>query len=268
MHDVADHRAGRRGDHADHLGQEGQRFLVRRVEQAFGGERLAALLQHRHEGAEAGELDLLDHDLVARRAGIGGEAAGADDFEPGLRLDLQPLRRAAPYDGVEDGLVVLQVEIDMAGGVEFQSGNLAAHAHEGEGILHRALERRGNLADGIFRQVGEGLGGGLGHESEHTLRRLVMPSRGAADRTERHSGSHGRSKASSGRDVYTIVPTSHRSSRSAHHDVDIGFAARPPRHGHLGRGREVEAPRTGQEFAAAPSVRRTLAIVPEEPNRS
>ena len=41
MQNVADHRAGRRGDHADDARQIGQRQLALRVEQAFGGERRA-----------------------------------------------------------------------------------------------------------------------------------------------------------------------------------------------------------------------------------
>ena len=52
MQDVADHRAGRRGDDADHLRQERQELLARLVEQAFGGELALALLQQRHQRAE------------------------------------------------------------------------------------------------------------------------------------------------------------------------------------------------------------------------
>ena len=43
VEDVADHRAGRRGDDADHPRQERQLALARGVEQPFGGQRPAAL---------------------------------------------------------------------------------------------------------------------------------------------------------------------------------------------------------------------------------
>ena len=99
-------------------GRNGSFFLRARVEQAFGGELLLALLQHRHQRAEAGQLDLLDDDLVARRAGIGRDPAGADDLEPRFRLHAAARARSAPDDGVQDRLVVLEVEIDMAGGLE------------------------------------------------------------------------------------------------------------------------------------------------------
>ena len=64
MQDVADHRAGGRGDDADDARQIGQRLLARRVEQAFGGEHLLALLEQRHERADAGGLELVDDDLI------------------------------------------------------------------------------------------------------------------------------------------------------------------------------------------------------------
>ena len=68
MQDVADHGAGRRSDDADHLRQPGQELLARFVEQAFGGELPLALLHQRHQRADAGGLERLDHDLVFRRA--------------------------------------------------------------------------------------------------------------------------------------------------------------------------------------------------------
>ena len=56
MEDVADDRTRRRGDDADHLGQEGQRPLARGIEEALGRELLAALLEQLQQGALAGEL--------------------------------------------------------------------------------------------------------------------------------------------------------------------------------------------------------------------
>ena len=64
MQDVADDGAGRRGDDADHRGQERQQLLARLVEQALGGELLLALLEQRHQRAEPGRLQRLDDDLV------------------------------------------------------------------------------------------------------------------------------------------------------------------------------------------------------------
>ena len=69
------------------VGQIGQELLARLVEQPFGGELALALLQQRHQGADAGGLQRLDDDLVVRTAGIGGEPPGGDHLEPVLRLD-------------------------------------------------------------------------------------------------------------------------------------------------------------------------------------
>ena len=57
VQDVADDGAGRRGDDADHARQKRERALARLVEQALGGEPAAALLEQRHERADAGGLD-------------------------------------------------------------------------------------------------------------------------------------------------------------------------------------------------------------------
>ena len=59
---------GGRGDHADDLRQEGQGPLARGVEQALGRQLPAPLLEQRHQRADAGGLDALDHELILRAA--------------------------------------------------------------------------------------------------------------------------------------------------------------------------------------------------------
>ena len=80
VEDVADHRAGRRGDDSDDPRQERQPALSLRREQSFRGERLAPLLEQREQRALARDLHPLDDDLVFRPARIGGELAGGDDL--------------------------------------------------------------------------------------------------------------------------------------------------------------------------------------------
>ena len=80
VEDVADHRAGRRGDDADDPRQERQLALALGREQAFGGERLAAFFEQREQRALARELHPLDDDLVFGAPRIGGELAGRDDL--------------------------------------------------------------------------------------------------------------------------------------------------------------------------------------------
>ncbi len=56
-------------------GRKGSGLLRACVEQALGGEHLLALLEQRHQRANAGGLELVDDDLIFRFVGIGGDAA-------------------------------------------------------------------------------------------------------------------------------------------------------------------------------------------------
>ena len=76
MQDVADHRAGRRGDDADDARQEGQQLLARGVEQALLGELAPPRFEQRHQRADARRLQRFDDDLIGGLAGEGGELAG------------------------------------------------------------------------------------------------------------------------------------------------------------------------------------------------
>ena len=96
VQNVADDRAGRRRHHADHPRQERNLALARGVEQPLRGELLSPRLEERHQRADAGELQLLDDDLVARLAGKGGELSGRDDFDALLGLDLHADEGGAP----------------------------------------------------------------------------------------------------------------------------------------------------------------------------
>ena len=164
VQDVADHRAGGRGDHADDLGQIGQRPLAFLGEQALGGELALALLQQLEQRALAGQLQPLDHDLIAGAAGIGGDPAARDHLHAVLRGDAEPPGGAAPADRVEHRARVLEREIEVAGGGALEARDLAAHADELEAALERSLDRLGHLGDREDRQVGAagpGTGAGL-----------------------------------------------------------------------------------------------------------
>ena len=154
VENVADDRADRRGDDADHLRQMRQRLFAGGVEEAFGGEPGAPFLQHLHDRADAGEFEPLDDDLIRRFARIGGEAAGGDDLHPLLRLHLQLGIGAAPDDGVDLRALVLQREIGVARGMDAaKARDLAAHPDIAEAVLDGALQRLREFADGEFQRV-------------------------------------------------------------------------------------------------------------------
>ena len=154
MQNIADDGAGRRGDDADPLRQEGEELLARGVEQALGGELLLALLEERHERAEPRRLERLDHDLVFRPAGIGRQPAGDEDFEPFLGLETHAGERALKDHRLDLGAFVLEREIAVAGRLRPAiAGDFPAHAHVAEGVLDGLLQRRREFGDGPFRDV-------------------------------------------------------------------------------------------------------------------
>ena len=112
------------------------------------------LLEQRHERADAGRLEIVDDDLIFRLVGIGGDPALDHDLEPLLRLELEPLKGAPPDHRLDGGVLVLEHEIAVARGVLApEAGDLAAEPHQAVGLLDRALQREGELRDGIFDEI-------------------------------------------------------------------------------------------------------------------
>jgi hypothetical protein len=153
VQDVADDGSGRRGHNSDHRGKDREFALAAGLEQAFGGELPAPLLDHLQERTDAGKLDPLDHQLVFRALGIGGETAGDDHLHPVLRRHPEPHRGRAPADRLDTGRLVLQHHVEMAGGRALEAGNLAPHANLTECILDRPLERSRQIADAERRRI-------------------------------------------------------------------------------------------------------------------
>ena len=154
MQDIADDRAGRRRHHADHRRQIRQQLLARFVEQAFGGELFLSLLEQRHQRAAPGGFERFDDDLIARPVRVGRELAGDDDFQSFRRLNPHPAEHALPDHRIDLRALVLECEIDVAGGVRtLVAGDFAAHAHVTVGVLDRALERGRKLRHREFNDV-------------------------------------------------------------------------------------------------------------------
>ena len=157
VHDVADHRAGGRGDHADHLRQERQLLLARGIEQAFGGQALLALLQQRHQRAQARQLHLLHDRSGSARSRHRWTACRCRPLP--CPASGRTFRRGAvrpPDHGVQHRLVVLEVEIDMAGGMRISGPEISPRTRtKAKLVLHRALQGGGQFADRKFGQIGQ-----------------------------------------------------------------------------------------------------------------
>ena len=148
-------------------GRNGSLRFLRLVEQALGGELLLALFEQRHQRADAGGLQRIDHDLILGRARIGRHPPRGDDLQPFRRLDAQALHRGAPDHRLDAGLLVLQGEIAMARRMRAaKPRNLAAQPHIAVRALERALDGGTQLRHREFRQIGAlaGSAGRLGHD--------------------------------------------------------------------------------------------------------
>src|SRR3546814_4372285 len=78
VEDVADHRAGRRGDDADRARQIGQRLFALAVEQPLAAEPRFQFLEEQHQRAFARDLEAVDDELIFRPSRKGGDPAGRD----------------------------------------------------------------------------------------------------------------------------------------------------------------------------------------------
>ena len=153
VENVADHRPRRRGDDADHAREEGQLALAAGVEQSFGGERLAALLEQSEQRPLPRKLHPLDDDLVLGAPRISRQLPRSDDLGAIFGTKRETGRTRAPDDGVDAGILVLQREIAVAGSVPLEPTNLSPHAHLAERALDRSLERAGKLGDRERRRI-------------------------------------------------------------------------------------------------------------------
>src|SRR3546814_5361091 len=84
VEDVADHRAGRRGDDADRARQIGQRLFALAVEQPLAAEPRFQFLEEQHQRAFARDLEAVDDELIFRPSRKGGDPAGRDHLDPVL----------------------------------------------------------------------------------------------------------------------------------------------------------------------------------------
>src|SRR4029077_1292038 len=87
-----------------------------------------------------------------------GDASGGDDLQPILRGDSQTLGGHAPAHPVQLRLLILEGEIEVAGGCALESADFAANPHPFEIAFQGAFNRLADLADGEFGKIAEVVG--------------------------------------------------------------------------------------------------------------
>ena len=133
--DVLDDRAALAGDHADDARQQRDRQLALGVEQPFLEQTQPQPLDPGEQRALAGVVQPVDDELVLGPVGVGGDAPGGDHLHAVLRPDGEARHVGLPDHRFQLRALVLQREVDVAGGVALELGDLAAHAHPAEGVL-------------------------------------------------------------------------------------------------------------------------------------
>ena len=116
VQDIADYRAGRAGDHPDHLGHPRHRLFPVSVKQPFGSQPTAALLKLFQHGALTGHFHGRYNDLIFRATAIDGQLAGDNDLKPLFRLHAERTRHRLPADPIKRVALIFQGEIEMPRG--------------------------------------------------------------------------------------------------------------------------------------------------------
>ena len=147
--DVADGGAVGRSDDADALREGGER-CAQTVEEAFGAEAVAELLEGELEGSGAARTHGFGDELELAAGFVYGDAAADFDGEAVFRLEGQELRAAAEEHDRKLRVAVLEGEVDVAGGCGAAVGDLALYVEDAGVIAFDVLAQLGDeLADGV-----------------------------------------------------------------------------------------------------------------------
>ena len=152
--DVADNRAGGRGDDADALREGWEWALAVGVEEAFGEEAGLELLEGELERSGAAGLQRFGDELELAAALVDGDAAADEDGEAVGGAEAEELRLAAEEDDGELSFAVLESEVDVAGGSGAAVGDLAFDPEVGVGGLDLLADAGDEGANAVDAALG------------------------------------------------------------------------------------------------------------------
>jgi len=131
--DITQSGAARRSDDADPQRIRGKRLLVRGVEQPFFVEARLQFLDGRLEGTYAERLEDGGNELITASWLIDGQLPERENVHSLLDLDGSERRSpAAKANGTDLGVLVLEGEVQMAGGGSLDLGDFASQPDIGE----------------------------------------------------------------------------------------------------------------------------------------
>ncbi len=188
MNQIGDDGAARRGHDADPPRKSRQRALSRGIKQSFGRQFLLQLLEGQLQRAQTLRFENFDNQLVFAARFIDIQTPAREHGEAVLRFDLPVAMRGAEGDAPHLGLALLQGEIIMAAGGEFDAGDLARDPQILEFRIQNRADCRiqlGDCKDTPFRRAVE-------LEGELLHRAMVIRGADAKVRTGPHKPVRGR----------------------------------------------------------------------------
>ncbi len=148
MQDVAQRRAGGRGDHPDPAGQPGQGLLVAFLEQAFGGEFLLQCLEPATQRTFPGFLEVLDHDLELAPGLVDADPAAGQHEGPVTQREADQHVALPEHRAADLCRLVLEREIPVPGGGARKVGYLTFEPYRAQCALEQHPRLPVEAADG------------------------------------------------------------------------------------------------------------------------
>ena len=148
VQDIVQRGALRRGDDADALRVARQRPLALSREQAFGFKLFFELFKGYLEGPGSLEFNARDAQLILSASLIHGDVPAEDYFASILEQRAVDLSFAPEKDATELRAGIFEREVNVAGALGAEVGNLAADPELGEFFLELAPNLKGELGNG------------------------------------------------------------------------------------------------------------------------
>ena len=146
VQNIAQCRGLRRGHNADAAGQRGNRFLAGSVEQAFGFQLGLELFKRNLERARALRFQVFRRNLQFATVLVDGHPAANHHLHAIFRTKPQQARLRAEHHDADLRTLVFQREVEMAGIMGAEIGDLAFHPGVGELALNVGADRCDQLA--------------------------------------------------------------------------------------------------------------------------
>ena len=146
---IRDGGAARRGDDPDTPGEARHGTLAFGREETFGGKFLFELLEGQLQRAQSLRFEQFDQQLVFAAGFVDIDAAARQHGESVARLEFPEAVGGAEGYGLHLGFAVLQSEVVVAAGGEFEARDFACHRDIGELAVEHGADRAVEFTDAV-----------------------------------------------------------------------------------------------------------------------